>query len=504
MKDSKKTPPKRPSAALKQSPKKANGYNISGKTPSKRTRKIPKKTGRIKAAMADVDVVESNTKETSQISAAISKALHRCRDIEAAAKFLVPLCSLMQNNMWKSASQSFDSAKATASESQSQSGKRKSPEIIAAELDEAILCLERLGEANLAKTLLTSLFLGLFSAYDAFTGALLKAIYKKRPELVDSLNIQVPLNDLLKFENISDIKESVIADEIENFRRKSYVEQFEQLEKRFGIELRKFDHWVQFVELGQRRNLITHCEGLVSKQYLKCCQTYQAELSPNLKEGDYLSVDYKYLNEAALIIYEVCAKLGQTLWRKLFPDELEEANNQLTDVIFESLRMERWERAIMLSEFASTQRQPLKDLDKKIQIINRAIGLKFSGDKTEFIRLLDATDWSASIPEFQLANSVLRENTEEACEVMRTIGVKGTILTQKSYHVWPLFKEFRKTKEFLECYHSIYEEGFAVAAAETAGKPAGSPNAADSGISEFNDEPDLALPPLHMIRTLIG
>jgi hypothetical protein len=47
----------------------------------------------------------------------------------------------------------------------------------------------------------------------------------------------------------------------------------------------------------------------------------------------------------------------------VFPDEQDEANNQLNEPIYEALQLEIWNRAILLSEFADSVQKTIRDLE---------------------------------------------------------------------------------------------------------------------------------------------
>lgn len=110
----------------------------------------------------------------------------------------------------------------------------------------------------------------MFSEFDAFTGALLKAIYIKNEDLLKGISREITLRELFDYQSIDDIKRSMLEKEIETFRRDSYIDQFSSLEKKFQIQLKKFDEYPEFIELSQRRNIFVHNDGLVSDQYLWC------------------------------------------------------------------------------------------------------------------------------------------------------------------------------------------------------------------------------------------
>ncbi|PJZ43811.1 hypothetical protein [Leptospira brenneri] len=441
--------------------------------------------------------LDKNSKHPIVIS--IDHALHSYRDIEAISRLLYRTLIVMQQNMWDASLIELKKASTIKDPDGIEYFSNEMP----ASSDEALLLIERLKESNLPSTLLTSLFLGLFSSFDAFTGNLLKSIYQKKPELLDTLNIEVPLSEILRYESFEDLKESVLNQEIEKFRRKSYVEQFDHLEKQFGINLKKFQNWSHFVEMGQRRNLITHCEGIVSKQYIKICNENKFELDSEIIEGKKLNIDYEYFTIACSLIYEVSLKLGQTLWRKIFPDENDEANEHLSQPIYESLRFERYDRAILLSEFAISVENKIKDLDRRIRVINYGIALKFSGNTEKCLEILEKEDWSACALDFRLAVSVLKNNFEEACKIMLQIGETGELIKKQSYHVWPLFREFRKSNIFLESYKTVYGSSFSEDVSEEVNKTE-KPKSFEEPENQLETGAGENLPPFELIKHLIG
>ena len=322
--------------------------------------------------------------------------------------------------------------------------------------------LKRIEKSDMIELLISSHLLSLFTLFDAYTGELLKAIYMKKPDLFKSLNRSMAISDMLKYENIDDIKLIILHDEIESFRRKSYIEQFESLESRFSIELRKFKHWPLFVECSQRRNLITHCDGIVSDQYINICNKEGCVLSDKIIAGHKLNVSSAYLGTACNLIAEVGLKLGQSLWRKLFEDELNEADGHLHTTQYDYLKNKQWHSAIIAGEFSNNLPKYSSEVTKIIMLINYAIALKFSDkDNDKKVNtILDNVDWSALCSDFRLAELVLREKFKEAADLMKQIGKSGKFVSLNGYHDWPLLEQFRETEEFRTAYEEIYSHQF--------------------------------------------
>lgn len=398
-----------------------------------------------------------NVRPQHPILAAIDRFLQRARDIETIARVYMPLSFSRRRKRLEALKLELTEVVDLIN-----SGDEATLGVGMRRFQKALRDVDRLRQSQVPQVLESSLFLGLFSAYDAYTGELLTAIYKKKPALFRSIGTSVTVGEIMGFASLEELQDSILQDEIESFRRKSYIDQFSDLESKFGVSLREFERWPQFVECGQRRNLVTHCGGIVSEQYLEICKREGVALDKELAIGSQLRLGGKYFLPACALMMEVGLKLGQTLWRKVFPEELEEADKHLQAVIYDALQDELWQRAKTFAEFATSQKRMGSDVDKKIALVNLAIALKFGGDPTAAATLLSSVDWSAASNDFKLAERVLMDEFGEAATIVRRIGKAGDILTEEAYHVWPLFREFRSRAEFLEAYEEVYGRPFIV------------------------------------------
>ena len=290
------------------------------------------------------------------------------------------------------------------------------------------------------------------------------------------MNKDVKISEILKnYQTLDELRESVLLEEIANFRRPSYILQYDDLEDRFAKKstLRKFDNWAKFIECSQRRHLLTHCDGQVSEQYLKICQEAGYKFEKPVKVGDKLGLGPEYFASSCELIMEVGLKLGHTLWRILFTakkelaskeelEDLKAADKHLRDVLYEFLQLERWEFAKTIGKFATEQKDHSSELDRQMAIINYSIALKFGGETDKMKKLLASIDWSASTLDLRLGYEVLLDNYAEAANIMRKIGKKSEMVTESVYYQWPLFKEFRNSTEFQESYEVIYGYPFSV------------------------------------------
>jgi hypothetical protein len=404
------------------------------------------------ALSAEVPSLDSeiDSKEHA-ISEAIDRYLERARDIEISALALIPASINFMDEQYKTAVANYDRAEPHLNDPDS--GTRAHAIKVA---EKAIRTMRRFKYSDVPAVLENSLFLSLFSAFDVFTGELLKALHRGKPALFERLNRTLPLSVVLSASSLEELKESVLDEEIENFRRKSYTEQFEYLENAFGLPLRKFHRWPDFVEASQRRNLLTHCGGVVSEQYRTVCIKEGYPANKIAKVGEVLNLGADYFLSTCELMLEVGLKIGQTLWRKILPDDVEAADLHLLDAVYDALFHDLWDRAETFAEFAVSQKVASDDRTRRLFIINYAIALKNLGRQDNVVRLLSQHDWSASIPEFRLAEAVLLDRNDDAVAVMMRIGKEGELLKESAYHTWPLFGDFRGTDKFQEAYAEIY------------------------------------------------
>lgn len=300
-----------------------------------------------------------------------------------------------------------------------------------------------------------------FSSFDAYVADLLRVLYRLNPSMLRKIDKQVGILDLLDASTVESARELLIEKDIESLLRESYPSQFEQLAKRFEIgTLIDFPNWKKFVESSQRRNLITHREGKVNTQYLVVCKRYGVNIPPDIRVGSVLDVSLDYLCESLDVIYEVGFKLGQVLWRKSSRTGNEDADIHLISGIVEILKREDWAIARSMSEFAVTCTKPQNERNKKMMQVNHAQALIWEGKKQEALSFLNEHDWTVAIRDLRLAVSVLREEFDDAAELMKQIGRKGEIVNCQGYVDWPIFREFRKTTQFRQAFQEVFGVAF--------------------------------------------
>ncbi len=397
--------------------------------------------------------------ELHPIAKAMDRAIHGFRDIEECMITLLPISVSSQREQQAKLRAEVDEINGLFK------SKDEKNQLHAVRMTLAFRReVERFRSSQKSQVLARSLFITIFSIFDTFTSDLIRALFNRRPELFNTIAVKVDFSELLLHDSLGPIKEKILEDEIESLRREGYTDQFKKLEKLFGINtLRDFPEWGAFIESAQRRNLLVHCDGVVSNQYLAICADNNYKVD-NVKIGDRLGVSSKYMVAVVERMIKISTMLGQTLWRKILPDEKERgiADSHLNAIIYNFLSNERWCIAEELGSFACGKAilKNSAELSARISIVNLAIALKFGGKPPKAVECLDKYDWSANVWDLQLAHKVLLEDFDGAAGIMEKIGGSGQLVSEVAYHSWPLFRDFRETNQFATAYRKIYGRDF--------------------------------------------
>jgi len=307
--------------------------------------------------------------------------------------------------------------------------------------------------------------IGLVSAYDAFLGQLLRVVLNLHPEIILTSEKTIKLADLAKFASIDDARSSLIDREIEAVIRSSHQDQFKWMEERFSIPLRtNLTIWPRFVELCERRNLITHTGGVVSAQYLVNCKAHGVDVS-KIGLGTKLVVDANYFSEAVAVIYEIGVKLCHVLWRKFAEQDREEADIGLNERCFDLIHARAYGLAESLLIFGTTVlKKHANDKVRRMMIVNLANTVRLQDRKREAKDILEREDWTAVDNEFAICVAAVMGDVAGVVSLMRTIGPKGS-LSAESFRSWPVFRGLGSIQQFTAAFEEVFGEPFIAASA---------------------------------------
>jgi predicted house-cleaning noncanonical NTP pyrophosphatase (MazG superfamily) len=305
------------------------------------------------------------------------------------------------------------------------------------------------------------LLIGLVSQYDFFISRLLAAIYEKCPEILNDSSKQISFSELSRFNSVETAKNYMMNREIENFLRDSHQEQIRRLEVILSIPLTKnLEIWPSFVEIFERRNLLTHTDGAVSEQYLKICAGVGVDCS-GLVIGERLAVSRTYLLTSARIMREFAVKLTQVAWRKLSGKNFgADSDNFLLRHVYSTILEERYKEAEELCEFSKSVLKTFSSVSIQLMmIVNHANALALQGKAEAAENKLQEHDWSANEPKYRLSVAAVRKDISSVCRLMRQIGKDGEVKASE-YQEWPVFKNVNKLPEFRSTFKDIFGSEF--------------------------------------------
>jgi hypothetical protein len=261
--------------------------------------------------------------------------------------------------------------------------------------------------------------------------------------------------------SLEDAREYIIDKEIETVLRKSHSEHFDYLESKLKITLKKnLPIWQTFIEITERRNLLVHCDGKVSNQYLKVCREHNCTLD-EVKLNQKLRVSIDYFNEAYECLYELATKLTHTIWRKLLKDQLEEADEKLNKLCYNLIMSKQYNLADILLDFSYNQVKHFNDSSKNYFVVNKALSKFMQNNKAEAKKIINMKDWSASSDDFKLAYVILNEDTDKIYPLMKKIGKNGDV-EMEHYRTWPLFYHLRNEEKFKNTFQEIFGQEYTV------------------------------------------
>jgi hypothetical protein len=328
-----------------------------------------------------------------------------------------------------------------------------------------LLALRRHYEsAHIAEIMSHTMLLSLISQYDAFVGQLLRCLLAEQPELLKRSEKPLVWSDIADLPSLNEVRSLVVEREVENLLKQGHVDQLADLERRLSIEtLRKFDELGDLVEIAERRNLVAHTGSKISIQYVRQCQKYNVR--PGGRPGEIIVIDNEYFAHACNTVITVGVKLAQTVWRHVLgknKDALVNPDSHLAYVTYTLLVHEDWLLAQKLLRYATDLKIHSSDQRKYVFVVNYAQTFKWLGNSQSCAELLLPVEWGALDIAFRISAAVLRDDFDEAGELMENAAYTRQV-ARSAFEHWPIYREFRRTPQFAEAYRKAYKEEYASA-----------------------------------------
>jgi hypothetical protein len=290
--------------------------------------------------------------------------------------------------------------------------------------------------------------MSLVGAFEVLLSDLLRLYYECHPGALESEEKIYSFNDVRSFGNLDEFLDHVIETKIDGFLRGSLAD-WTKFFQRMKIDVTGFAApWEGFAERFQRRHVIIHNGGRVSRQYLK-------RVDPNWTEqhkeeaqlGKMLQVNDEYLVKAFELFELVGSLLCQEFWKRFARDEREQRGRGFRCAPNECLVDTKWTVAEGLGWWAVSDGDMTASY-ALIARINRWLSIKRQNRWPEVQTEVKGFDYSVLDSRYIAAIHALTGNTDLFFAVLPKAGIP-----QDELRSWPIFEEMRQDlcfQEFLE------------------------------------------------------
>jgi hypothetical protein len=254
------------------------------------------------------------------------------------------------------------------------------------------------------------------------------------------------LADLVELGSIEEARRRLIERRVDSFMRRGLDDWSRWSERVLGGPFSDlaldFPH---LNEVFQRRHIVVHSGGAVSRSYLERV-THSGE-PPSL--GEELPVSAEYMRSALDELEVLGLGLLAVARHKWDSGEPDRAADTLNVAVYELLRAERWPEAKKLAEVGCQIAH--SDSSRWMLTVNGWLAIRGMDELTDCLDAIRNWDVSALAPQFKLARACLLEESDEALRQLELT------LKERTGHIrpiweWPLLDGLRENSRLNEIF----------------------------------------------------
>ncbi|WP_425083820.1 hypothetical protein [Ruegeria profundi] len=310
-----------------------------------------------------------------------------------------------------------------------------------------------------AETLKRSALGSLVSEYEAFWVELLAILARVRPTAFLGDEFVVTEAELTDYDSIEELRYAKLQQALDDILHgKSHIEVLDFIGKKFGGNLLSDKKLIsEFVEVCQRRHLITHAGAKVNKRYLRICLDAGCDVETLPKLGENVTISRKYLRRATARIYQVGFFSLHLLWQKLLRDT-EGSDSAVLNASHTFLENDLTKMARRISKFSLERKSNRPhNVVHAYLIINQAQTYAFDKSLEDRERIegvekcLSQRDWSMKSALVELVLACLRreyEGIDDKVVAAATVGEQS--LQYPDVFTWNVFREARDNSTFID------------------------------------------------------
>lgn len=300
-----------------------------------------------------------------------------------------------------------------------------------------------------------AILMGCVSFYDSAISDIMKAFLSLNPARFRNSDRTFTAAQLFDMKDMSNVIDVIIDSEVDNVMRGSHTNQIDYLEKIGKIDFKdKYGNWSSFVEIFERRNIVSHNNGIVNDIYVNNCKA--AGISKLPPFGTKLKLTRGYMRKSANILHEVLLLILFELWNKIEKNQKKELYYGINETGFDLIRAKNYGLASRILEFALNKKdQNASEEARRMIAVNLAISTKFSSEASSFEEALNHFQWDACSDKFQICIAAIREDIDTVQRLMPRVRMSEDIVA-RDFQTWPAFHWVRTNPAFLDSVRETY------------------------------------------------
>jgi hypothetical protein len=278
------------------------------------------------------------------------------------------------------------------------------------------------------------------AVFESLMGTVYGEHFALHPSALDAQDKEFSLGELEAFADITEARDALIARKVDSFVAKGLTEWSRWTSQTLKATLEELAPDARVLhELFQRRHIIVHSAGRVSRQYLARVD-FGSEPPPDI--GTPLPVSRAYLEEALDALDVVGTLLALVAWQRWDRAEADQAASQLGLVGYDLLTSESW----TATRVVCSKGRSLLNLPKATELqteVNEWIARKRQDSAASIAPEVREWDVSAAAGRFQLARAALLDDLDRVFELLPSLIDQGEV-TLTNFVSWPLLQEARE------------------------------------------------------------
>lgn len=302
-----------------------------------------------------------------------------------------------------------------------------------------------------ATILANSLLTMAISGFEVLIASVVTQYFVRHPDVLEKSDKSFNLKQLKEFDNIEDASDALIGEIVSDLMREGF-EAWCRWFKKFGnADFQNLANDLTAVEEAfQRRHVVIHNGGLVTRQYIAKVN-FGADEPPAV--GDRLKVDAEYLINAFDELEVLGIAVSTGAWFKWFDAAGNESAGAMLMGMYELMLDESWSAVRHLATVS--QNFKCSESRKASMMCNGLYAeFKMSGDREVIRERVEAWDTSALSGRFQLVQHVLAGDLDRALGEIPELVKSGDIEIGEILE-WPILEEVRGMPGYSDMMESV-------------------------------------------------